>query len=69
MRTPEQGADTIVYLAADPAPAASNGLFWHDRRPRPVHRTRASHQDASLPIDLWESLTEIAGSFSTQEIS
>ncbi len=69
LRTPEQGADTIIYLAADPAPAAGNGLFWHDRRPRPVHRTRASRQKASLPTDLWEALTEIADNFSTQEIS
>ncbi|MEO6795063.1 MAG: SDR family NAD(P)-dependent oxidoreductase [Mycobacterium sp.] len=34
LRTAEQGADTVVWLAAtDPAPAS--GLFWHDRRARP----------------------------------
>jgi dehydrogenase/reductase SDR family protein 12 len=39
LRTPTEGADTIVWLAADDgAPVRTTGLFWHDRRPRPVHR-------------------------------
>jgi NAD(P)-dependent dehydrogenase (short-subunit alcohol dehydrogenase family) len=39
LRTPEQGADTIVWLVADDAdPVRTTGLFWHDRRPRPLHR-------------------------------
>jgi dehydrogenase/reductase SDR family member 12 len=38
LRTPDQGADTIVWLAcADPAILGS-GRFWHDRRPRAVYR-------------------------------
>lgn len=38
LRTPAEGADTIVWLAADDgAPVRTTGLFWHDRRPRPVH--------------------------------
>lgn len=38
LRTPEQGADTLVWLAADPRPLESTGQFWHDRRPRVLHR-------------------------------
>lgn len=39
LRTPAEGADTIVWLAADDgAPVHTTGLFWHDRRPRAVHR-------------------------------
>ena len=38
LRTPDQGADTLVWLAADDEPLETNGLFWHDRRPRPRHR-------------------------------
>jgi NAD(P)-dependent dehydrogenase (short-subunit alcohol dehydrogenase family) len=39
LRTPEQGADTLVWLAADDgAPLASTGKFWLDRRPRPIHK-------------------------------
>ena len=44
LRTPEEGADTAVWLAAtQPAPPA--GRFWHDRRERPRHllpHTRAT---------------------------
>lgn len=35
IRTPEQGADTIVWLGGAPESLATTGLFWHDRRPRP----------------------------------
>jgi dehydrogenase/reductase SDR family member 12 len=48
LRTPEQGADTIVWLGAADEPAASSGEFWHDRRRRSTHRvpwTRESPQD------------------------
>jgi dehydrogenase/reductase SDR family protein 12 len=38
LRSVEQGADTIVWLAAADEPAASTGIFWHDRRGRPIHR-------------------------------
>lgn len=34
LRTPEQGADTIVWLTAAAEPARSTGRFWHDRRTR-----------------------------------
>jgi dehydrogenase/reductase SDR family protein 12 len=33
LRTPEQGADTIIWLAAAPEAAASTGKFWLDREP------------------------------------
>jgi hypothetical protein len=32
-RTPEQGADTVVWLASSPDVAGANGRFWIDRRP------------------------------------
>ena len=38
LRSVKQGADTIVWLAAADEPAASTGIFWHDRRGRPIHR-------------------------------
>lgn len=43
LRTPEQGADTAIWLLA--RPGTRGGQLWHDRRPRPTHllpRTRAS---------------------------
>jgi dehydrogenase/reductase SDR family member 12 len=38
LRTPAQGADTIVWLAAADSAELGTGQFWHDRRPRPVNR-------------------------------
>jgi dehydrogenase/reductase SDR family member 12 len=38
LRTPEQGADTIVWLAAAPEAAAFCGRFLLDRRPRATYR-------------------------------
>ncbi len=45
LRTPEQGADTIVWLAAASEAAEKTGRFWLDRTERPTHffdRTRES---------------------------
>ncbi len=38
LRTPAQGADTLVWLAADDEPLESNGRFWLDRRTRSIHK-------------------------------
>lgn len=38
LRTPADGADTLVWLAADDGrPIETTGRFWHDRRPRATH--------------------------------
>ena len=49
LRTPSQGADTMVWLATDPRALETNGQFWLDRRPRsvaPLPGTRTSDADA-----------------------
>ena len=54
LRSPEEGADTIVWLGAAPEPLGSTGLFWHDRQPRPTHYRLAA--GAESPADrgrLW----------------
>jgi dehydrogenase/reductase SDR family member 12 len=61
LRTPEQGADTIVWLGAAEEPARSAGLFWHDRRPRPTHllpRTRETQQERDR---LWAECARLSG--------
>jgi dehydrogenase/reductase SDR family member 12 len=48
LRTPAQGADTIVWLGAAAEPGRSTGRFWHDRRQRPTHLlpwTRETRQE------------------------
>ena len=37
LRTPAEGADTVVWLAAAPRARASTGEFWFDRRARRTH--------------------------------
>jgi NAD(P)-dependent dehydrogenase (short-subunit alcohol dehydrogenase family) len=46
LRTPDEGADTIVWLAAAEEPARSTGRFWHDRRARPVHYLPCTRESA-----------------------
>ena len=49
LRTPSEGADTMVWLASDPRALETNGQFWLDRRPRsvaPLPGTRTSDADA-----------------------
>ncbi|HYB26452.1 MAG TPA: SDR family NAD(P)-dependent oxidoreductase [Solirubrobacteraceae bacterium] len=54
IRTPEEGADTIVWLGAAPEPLEDTGRFWHDRRPRPTHyRLAAPTGSAADREALW----------------
>ncbi len=54
IRTPDQGADTIVWLGAAPEAAERTGLFWHDRSPRPTHyRLGASPDTEADRQALW----------------
>jgi len=56
LRTPEEGADTVCWLAADDEGAASSGGFWCDRAQRPIHRLPTTrHSDsASARAALWQ---------------
>jgi dehydrogenase/reductase SDR family protein 12 len=55
IRSPEEGADTIVWLAASPEALKSTGGFWHDRHPRPTHYLLgASEDDPQDRRRLWE---------------
>jgi dehydrogenase/reductase SDR family protein 12 len=60
LRSPAEGADTVVWLAASPAPPASTGRLWHDRRVRPfdyLPRTRASAADRAALWDAVQAMT------------
>ncbi|MBM7771159.1 NAD(P)-dependent dehydrogenase (short-subunit alcohol dehydrogenase family) [Actinokineospora baliensis] len=54
LRTPAQGADTIVWLAAADKPGHSSGGFWHDRRVRPTHYLPWQHDDPQDRKELWD---------------
>lgn len=64
LRTPEEGADTMVWLALSPdLGGAPNGSFWLDRAPRAIHRlpsTRSS-DTPERRRELWDLVSEMAG--------
>jgi NAD(P)-dependent dehydrogenase (short-subunit alcohol dehydrogenase family) len=65
LRTPEQGADTAVWLAADPQATLTTGQFWLDRRPRWEHKVPWTRLDEASFVqagtDLWEWCAERSG--------
>lgn len=50
-RTVEQGADTIVYLATDPAMGTESGKFYYDRR---TIKSQPISYDVEICRRLWE---------------
>jgi dehydrogenase/reductase SDR family protein 12 len=63
LRSPEQGADTLVWLAADDVAIRSSGGFWLDRRRRPIHKlptTRRTDTPARR-AELWARVEQLAG--------
>ena len=66
LRTPEQGADTIVYLSLAPRTGGADdpmagGRFWADRRPRTTDRLTRTVCDPPEREVLWERLMTDAG--------
>jgi dehydrogenase/reductase SDR family protein 12 len=53
LRTPREGADTILWLGAAPEAARSSGGFWQDRRRRPTHRVPWTRESAAQRERLW----------------
>jgi dehydrogenase/reductase SDR family protein 12 len=63
LRTPDQGADTIVWLATAAPGALGSGCFWHDRRPRSEYRLPWTREhDPAAARHLWDSVDRAAGS-------
>ena len=53
LRSPDQGADTIVWLGAAAEPAETCGGFWHDRRRRPTHLLPGTRETEVERRRLW----------------
>ena len=53
LRTSEEGADTIVWLAAADDALRSTGKFWLDRRPRATERLPGTHVSRQDSLRLW----------------
>ncbi len=61
LRTPAEGADTIIWLASAEEPERSSGGFWHDRRVRSTHRVPGTRETKSDRCMLWESCMRATG--------
>ena len=61
LRSPEQGADTIVWLAAADPPGRCTGRFWHDRRVRRTHYLPWQRDDPDIRRRLWQICCGRAG--------
>jgi dehydrogenase/reductase SDR family member 12 len=61
LRTPAQGADTIVWLGAAAEPSRSSSRFWHDRRPRPTHLLPHTRETPQERDRLWAECERLSG--------
>jgi len=61
LRTPGEGADTIVWLAAADEPARSTGGLWLDRRLRPTDRLRSTRVSRADAERLWTTCVALSG--------
>jgi len=61
LRTPAEGADTIVWLAASPDAARASGRFWLDRKIRATHVFPGTRETAADRRALVKALDALAG--------
>jgi hypothetical protein len=59
MRSPERGADTLVWLATStPGRDWESGGYFADRKPANAH---AAADDANLAAELWHRSAQMCG--------
>lgn len=61
LRTPAEGADTIVWLCASEEAGRTTGQFWHDRRPRNPYRLARTRETEIERRAFWNQLIELSG--------
>lgn len=66
LRSPEQGADTIMWLAGSPEVATATGQLWHDRKTRSEHKVRKTKESADDQARLWDELTRTVAEVAEQ---
>ena len=60
LRTPAEGVDTALWLAAEPALAGHTGRLYLDRRPRPFDRAPQTRLTRSDRLELWDHVVRLA---------
>jgi NAD(P)-dependent dehydrogenase (short-subunit alcohol dehydrogenase family) len=61
LRTPDQGADTITWLAAAPEAARVSGEFWLDREPHLTHVFPGTEGSPEERSRLWAAVATLTG--------
>jgi len=61
MRSPEKGAETVVYLASDPEVETVTGKYFHDLKPK---RSSKLSYDEVVAARLWQVSEELTDSVS-----
>jgi NAD(P)-dependent dehydrogenase (short-subunit alcohol dehydrogenase family) len=61
LRTAEEGADTITWLAAAPEAALTSGGFWLDREPHTTHVFPGTDPSPQERRRLWDELVRLTG--------
>jgi hypothetical protein len=56
LRTPEEGADTALWLGSTRPPVATDGGIWLDRVLDPEHEFSLTRKTSSNAEQLWEFL-------------
>ena len=59
LRSPEQGADTIIWLATTQPERLGSGQFWHDRHPRPEYLAPGPGPKPAAAVRLWDHLAAL----------
>jgi NAD(P)-dependent dehydrogenase (short-subunit alcohol dehydrogenase family) len=59
LRSPDEGADTIVWLAASDDAIRSTGRFWLDRRPRSTDRLPGTKVTSADAERLWDACARL----------
>jgi NAD(P)-dependent dehydrogenase (short-subunit alcohol dehydrogenase family) len=62
LRSPAEGADTLVWLATSDQARRKTGKLFLDRRPRPFDRVPATRLAAADRRRLWDSVVELTRS-------
>jgi dehydrogenase/reductase SDR family protein 12 len=60
LRTPAEGADTIVWLATAASPPVASGRLYLDRRARPFDRIPSTRLTANERRRLWRAVNRLA---------
>jgi dehydrogenase/reductase SDR family member 12 len=61
LRSPAQGVDTMVWLAAEPGATELSGRLVLDRRPRPFDRIPSTRVSPADRRRLWDAVVGLAG--------